>query len=75
MVNIQKYNCVEDEYGNPTMRDTEDGEYVETIHYAALFARHTALKEAILQIREYANGQNWKSIVNMVNKVIAKENK
>ena len=32
-------------------------------------------KEALLQIKEYANGQNWKSIVNMVNKVITKEDK
>lgn len=33
------------------------------------------LKEALLQIKEYANGQNWKSIVNMVDKIITKENK
>ena len=47
MVNIPKYNCMEAEYGNPTMRDAEDGEYVETIRYAALLARHNALVKAV----------------------------
>lgn len=32
------------------------------------------LTKTLLQIKEYANGQNWKSIVNMVDKTITKEN-
>ena len=68
-MSVKRYAHHWSSYKPSFMDEQGDGDYAD------LLARHTALKEAILQIKEYANGQNWKSIVNMVDKIITKENK
>ena len=74
-MSVKRYTHHWSSYKPSFMDEQGDGDYVIHSDYATLLARHNALKEALLQIKEYANGQNWKSIVNIVSKVITKEDK